>query len=87
MNKGDTSFEHSLHLEIPFESIKQADVARKVLLPDPIMKPEDFQVTYSTQDTKLICDFESVDERILRVGVNSVIESIKTIVETIDELC
>lgn len=59
----------------------------KVLLPDPIMKPEDFQVSYSTEDFKLICDFESVDERLLRVGVNSVIESIKTIVESIDELC
>ncbi|KAG0677675.1 EKC/KEOPS complex subunit [Kluyveromyces marxianus] len=86
MNKGDP-FEHSLRLEVPFENSRQADVARKVLLPDPIMKPEDFHVRYSAQDSKLVCEFESVDERILRVGVNSVIESIKTIIETMDELC
>ena len=51
------------------------------------MKPEDISVTYDVSDCNLICKFQSIDERILRVGVNSVIESIKTIIETMDELC
>ncbi|SCU84316.1 LADA_0D01024g1_1 [Lachancea dasiensis] len=76
---------HSLHLEVPFETSVHAETAVKALSPDPILKPQDFHVRYSTKGSLLCIDFESVDDRVLRVGVSSVIESIKTVVETIDE--
>lgn len=57
----------------------------KALQPDPILKPEDFQVEYSAADYKLCVSFKSIDDRVLRVGVSSVIESVKTIIETMDE--
>lgn len=73
-------------LEIPFENARQAAIAKEVLRPDPILKPQDFQVDYTTDKNVLLVSFQSIDERVLRVGASSVIDSIKTIIETIDEL-
>ncbi|QLQ81960.1 hypothetical protein HG537_0G02140 [Torulaspora globosa] len=78
--------DHSLKLQIPFENARQAAIAKEVLRPDPILKPQDFQVDYTTDQNVLRVNFQSIDERVLRVGVSSVIDSIKTIIETIDEL-
>ncbi|QLL34843.1 hypothetical protein HG536_0H02180 [Torulaspora globosa] len=78
--------DHSLKLEIPFENARQATIAKEVLKPDPILKPQDFQVHYTTAKNVLLVSFQSIDDRVLRVGVSSVIDSIKTIIETIDEL-
>lgn len=58
----------------------------KVLQPDPILKPQDFEVTYTTTGNSLVASFASIDDRVLRVGVSNVIDSIKTIIETMDEL-
>lgn len=80
------SLDHSLKLEIPFQTAAQANIAKQVLLPDPILKPQDFQVDYTATDNVLVVGFQSIDDRVLRVGVSSVIDSIKTIIETIDEL-
>ena len=74
------------NLEIPFTTSRQAQIAAKVLVPDPILKPQDFQVEYLSQDNILAVHFRGIDDRVLRVGVSSVIDSIKTIIETIDEL-
>ncbi|CAR23094.1 EKC/KEOPS complex subunit PCC1 [Lachancea thermotolerans] len=76
---------YTLYLEVPFKTAKQAETAVKVLKPDPILKPQDFHVEYSSKAHNLCVSFEGVDDRVLRVGVSSVIESIKTIIETIDE--
>lgn len=65
---------------------KQAQTAVQVLLPDPILKKEDFQVHYTNDENILVAEFQSIDDRVLRVGVSSVIDSIKTIIETMDEL-
>lgn len=77
---------HHRKLEIPFQTAAQANIAKQVLLPDPILKPQDFQVDYTATDNVLVVGFQSIDDRVLRVGVSSVIDSIKTIIETIDEL-
>ncbi|CCE63117.1 hypothetical protein TPHA_0E00200 [Tetrapisispora phaffii CBS 4417] len=73
-------------LNIPFETSKQASIAAQVLKPDPQLRPEEFKVDYSSQGSDLVVNFQSVDDRVLRVGVSNVIDSIKTIIETIDEL-
>ncbi|EDO17881.1 hypothetical protein Kpol_1043p72, partial [Vanderwaltozyma polyspora DSM 70294] len=78
--------DHTLDFEIPFETARQAEIAVQVLKPDPILKPQDFQVSYSSNDNLLIMKFKSIDDRVLRVGVSSVIDSVKTIIETMDEL-
>ncbi|CAI4045418.1 hypothetical protein SKDZ_11G2990 [Saccharomyces kudriavzevii ZP591] len=85
-SKREMSLDHTLELQIPFETERQASIATKVLSPDPILKPQDFQVDYSSEKNIMLVRFRSIDDRVLRVGVSSVIDSIKTIVETIDEL-
>lgn len=74
------------HLEIPLVTARQAQIAVQVLKPDPILRPEDFKVEYTSEDNLLRVKFLSVDDRVLRVGVSSVIDSIKTIIEAMDEL-
>ncbi len=73
-------------LHVPFETARDALIAQRVLQPDPILRPEDFQVEYEAKATVLDIHFKAIDDRVLRVGVSSVIDSIKSIVETIDEL-
>ncbi|CAI4045407.1 chromatin DNA-binding EKC/KEOPS complex subunit PCC1 SKDI_11G3040 [Saccharomyces kudriavzevii IFO 1802] len=85
-SKREMSLDYTLELQIPFETEGQASIATKVLSPDPILKPQDFQVDYSSEKNIMLVRFRSIDDRVLRVGVSSVIDSIKTIVETIDEL-
>ncbi|SMN22304.1 similar to Saccharomyces cerevisiae YKR095W-A PCC1 Component of the EKC/KEOPS protein complex with Kae1p, Gon7p, Bud32p, and Cgi121p [Maudiozyma saulgeensis] len=80
------SLSHTLTLNVPFENSNQANIAMKVLQPDPILKPQDFEVTYTTEGNDLVASFASIDDRVLRVGVSNVIDSIKTIIETMDEL-
>ncbi|CCH62050.1 hypothetical protein TBLA_0G01030 [Henningerozyma blattae CBS 6284] len=88
MSKRDNNMqmEHTLTLNIPFATSKQADIACQVLRPDPILRPQDFQVKYTSKGNELVMEFQSIDDRVLRVGVSSVIDSVKTIIETFDEL-
>ncbi|EWH17449.1 Pcc1p [Saccharomyces cerevisiae P283] len=85
-SKREKSLDHTLELKIPFETERQATIANKVLSPDPILKPQDFQVDYSSEKNVMLVQFRSIDDRVLRVGVSSIIDSIKTIVEAMDVL-
>lgn len=49
------------------------------------MKPSDISVQYSTEGEIFIAKFEALSDRVLRVAVSSVLESLKTVIETIDE--
>ncbi|AJS35664.1 Pcc1p [Saccharomyces cerevisiae YJM1248] len=85
-SKREKSLDHTLELRIPFETERQATIATKVLSPDPILKPQDFQVDYSSEKNVMLVQFRSIDDRVLRVGVSSIIDSIKTIVEAMEVL-
>ncbi|CAI6635781.1 AAC_HP2_G0034100.mRNA.1.CDS.1 [Saccharomyces cerevisiae] len=85
-SKREKSLDHTLELKIPFETERQATIATKVLSPDPILKPQDFQVDYISEKNVMLVQFRSIDDRVLRVGVSSIIDSIKTIVEAMDVL-
>ncbi|CAI4563301.1 CEQ_1a_G0033710.mRNA.1.CDS.1 [Saccharomyces cerevisiae] len=85
-SKREKLLDHTLELKIPFETERQATIATKVLSPDPILKPQDFQVDYSSEKNVMLVQFRSIDDRVLRVGVSSIIDSIKTIVEAMDVL-
>ena len=73
-------------MKVPFKTEQQAVIATRVLSPDPILKPQDFQIDYSSEKNVMLVQFRSIDDRVLRVGVSSVIDSIKTVVEAMDEL-
>lgn len=79
------SFEYKLSLDIPFENSRQASIARDTLLPDPILKADMLNVTFSVDGFRLRCDFEGVDDRVLRVAVSNTIDNIKTIIECMDQ--
>lgn len=73
-------------LRVPFEDANQAKIAANTLSPDLALRPQEFEVRYETKDSDLIVHFAGISARTLRVGVSSTIDSIKTILETIDEL-
>ncbi|CDR45332.1 CYFA0S17e01816g1_1 [Cyberlindnera fabianii] len=79
------SFDHKLDINIPFEEPKQATIAKKSLEPDPIMRPDDIRVRFLVEESSLVIKFEATTDRTLRVAASSVLESLKTVIETIDE--
>ncbi|KAL6950796.1 hypothetical protein ACO0QE_000077 [Hanseniaspora vineae] len=90
---------HTLKLRIPLESSKQTNILIQSMIPDPVLNPGQFSVEYTavtehadkasfdnTQSTHAVdITFRSIDERIMRVGVNNTIEALKSIIETFDE--
>lgn len=55
------------------------------LLPDPVLKSSEMKIDYVVEGKDLKISFKSVSNRVLRVGVNSTIESLKTVVECFEE--
>lgn len=72
-------------IKIPFQTPEQSQIAKRTLEPDPILRPSDISVKYSTDNEIFIAKFEAVSDRVLRVAISSVLESLKTVIETIDE--
>lgn len=81
---------HTLReIKIPFQNERYAQIAQRVMSVDPILRPESFQVEYLIDphdNGTLLAKFSAEDDRCLRVGVNSSVSSILTIIESIDEL-
>jgi len=76
---------YQLTITVPFESEHQAVIAEKTLSPDPVLQGHELTIDYSTAGCNLQCKFSGVSNRVIRVAVSSVIDNIKTIVETMDE--
>ncbi|OXB43239.1 hypothetical protein B1J92_G02535g [Nakaseomyces glabratus] len=67
MSKNNTrDLSHTLDLHVPFETARDALIAQRVLQPDPILRPEDFQVEYEAKATVLDIHFKAIDDRVLR---------------------
>lgn len=66
---------------VPFESLRQAEVARNTLRPDPILKPSELVVEYAVEGLRLVVAFNGASDRVLRVAVSSTLENLKTVVE------
>ncbi|CAL9736470.1 EKC/KEOPS complex subunit Pcc1p [Monosporozyma servazzii] len=84
-----SNLNHTLEVKIPFQNNRFAATAQQVMSVDPIIRPESFQVEYvvSEEDNgTLLAKFSAEDDKSLRVGVNSSLSSILTIIETMDEL-
>ncbi|CDK25164.1 unnamed protein product [Kuraishia capsulata CBS 1993] len=80
-----SDFNHTLAFSVPFETARQAQIAQRALDPDPILKPSELSVEYSTEDTFLKIDFKGRSDRVIRVAANNVLENLKTVVECMDE--
>lgn len=79
------SLSYSLTLNIPFETERQAVIASNSLSPDPILKASELTLKYSNEDNVLVCKFDGLSDRIIRVAASSVIDNIKTIIECMDD--
>ncbi|EEQ41619.1 Transcription factor Pcc1 family protein [Clavispora lusitaniae] len=77
--------DHKLTLTIPFETPKQAAIAQRAISVDPVLKKDEISVSYHAQDTRLICEFCGVSDRVIRVAISNAIDNIKTIIECMDE--
>ncbi|AEY97973.1 FAFR289Wp [Eremothecium gossypii FDAG1] len=78
--------DHTLHLHVPFESARLADIAARALAPDPLLRPEELSVSFASDGASLDIKLAAIDARVLRVATNSIFEALKTVVETADEL-
>ncbi|KAI3406448.1 PCC1 [Candida oxycetoniae] len=70
---------------IPFETSRQANIARNSLSPDPVLKQSELNVDFDVENTSLICTFSGISDRVIRVSISNVIDNIKTIIECFDE--
>lgn len=81
----DKALDHTVVLRVPFETARQAQIARDTLRPDPILKSRELDVGFEAEAGVLVCSFAGVSDRVLRVAISNVIDNIKTIVECMDE--
>lgn len=73
-------------LNIPFQCAKYAIIAQKSLFPDPVLKAGQSKIEYSiTNDSILHIKVFGIDDRIVRVTVNNLLESLKTVVECFEQ--
>ena len=79
-------------LSIPFQNRQQALIAEQSLSPDPVLKPDQSRIEYSVSDgdangdsSLLRIDVHGMDDRIVRVTANNLLESLKTVIECLEE--
>lgn len=72
-------------ITVPFERDEHALIAKNSLSPDPILKLDEIQVNYSTKQSDLVCKFNGISNRVIRVAISNVLDNVKTIIETIEE--
>ncbi|KAF9161142.1 hypothetical protein DFQ27_007386 [Actinomortierella ambigua] len=77
-----TSLDEHLTLEIPFPSPRLAEIAAKVLEVDKDLKPEVSQRVIRTDDSSLIIEFNTSTLKLLRTVVNSQLDMVRMVVET-----
>ncbi|ODQ65455.1 transcription factor Pcc1 [Nadsonia fulvescens var. elongata DSM 6958] len=83
------SLPYTLKLVIPFETSHHADIALQTLSPDPELKPDQLAraITISeSSPSELVVEFLAVSDRVLRVGVNSMMDNLGLVAECLDEL-
>ncbi|KAI1307296.1 hypothetical protein EDD11_004547 [Mortierella claussenii] len=73
-----------LTLQIPFPSPRLAKIAADVLDVDKDLKPEVSRRIISTQEHILILDFQTTTLKLLRTMVNSSLEMVQMVVNTME---
>ncbi|KAG0251395.1 hypothetical protein BG011_007630 [Mortierella polycephala] len=77
-----TALHERLTLQIPFPSSRLATIAAQVLDVDKDLKPEVSRRIISTQDNILTLDFQTSTLKLLRTVVNSSMEMVQMVVNT-----
>ncbi|KAG0244795.1 hypothetical protein BGW41_006353 [Actinomortierella wolfii] len=79
-----TALHERLTLQIPFPSPRLADIAAKVLEVDKDLKPEVSQRVIRTEDSSLVIEFSTSTLKLLRTVVNSQLDMVRMVVETME---
>lgn len=74
-----------LTLNIPFQTAKQATIAKNSLKPDPVLKTSELKIDYEAEENILRCIFSGISDRVIRVSISNVLDNLKTVIECIDE--
>ena len=74
-----------MKLEIPFQESEHANIAFNTLRVDPEPKRSGMKKTLTVQDKILHVEFNCEEARTLRVGVNSFLDHLVLVVNTIDQ--
>ncbi|TQS31966.1 hypothetical protein Golomagni_07736 [Golovinomyces magnicellulatus] len=81
----DSQFPCSLHLQFPFPSARLASTALQSIQVDPelssLVKRE-----LTTSESTLLVHYQATTNRMLRVAVNSFMDSLKLVVEVMEKL-
>ncbi|GJJ73561.1 EKC/KEOPS complex subunit PCC1/LAGE3 [Entomortierella parvispora] len=77
-----TALNEHLALRIPFPSPRLAKIAADVLDVDKDLKPEVSRRTISTEENILLLDFQTSTLKLLRTMVNSSLEMVQLVVNT-----
>lgn len=77
---------HTSTLRIPFDTKAHARVVEQSLSPDKELKPDQISKTLSVEGHELVAEFHAVSDRVLRVTVNSLLDSVALLIESIEEL-
>lgn len=75
----------SMKLSVPFASKREAEIAHDVLKVDAEPPRGGVQKSLQLRDDHLLVTFEASEARFLRVGVNSFLEHLILITETLNE--
>lgn len=73
-------------LSLPLDTARHADIILQSLQPDPELKPDQISKEFAVSENVLNINFKAKSNRILRVAVNSLLDSVAELLECIDEL-
>lgn len=74
-----------LTLNIPFQTVHQASIAKNSLRPGPVLKTSELQIDFQVDENILRCKFSGISDRVIRVSISNVLDNLKTAIECIDE--
>ncbi|XP_060555802.1 EKC/KEOPS complex subunit LAGE3-like [Ruditapes philippinarum] len=75
----------SADLQVPFSTKREAEIAYGTLSVDPEPKRGGCKKTLSVKETVLHVHFESKEARSLRVGMNSFLDHLNLVIQTIEQ--
>ncbi|CAI0647096.1 EKC/KEOPS complex subunit PCC1 [Colletotrichum fructicola] len=89
-NAIDTEFPCSLTIDVPFPTPRLASVAHKALAVDKELSPlvrRTFSIEENSSESAILrVNYKATTNRMLRVSVNGLMESLNLVVEVMEEL-
>ncbi|KAL1917496.1 uncharacterized protein VTP21DRAFT_3889 [Calcarisporiella thermophila] len=79
------SLDHNLTLRVPFPTGREATIAKQALEVDRELRADQVKRTIHVDGSKLVVSFDCDTVKNLRVSVNSFLEFLKLVAQTMDE--